>query len=196
MDSHQDPLLEAIDLAAASGDQLALRQLRSLAHPLFTEQICSKLAWAGDLATLQFVRSLSPPCPYRSGPPAALSADPSLSSSCSFWHYCNSILSASTSSIRLPNTIHCCMISHYNKEALVSGVHSSMSSVNFAFESASVPVAAASRTAAHALFAIHEANVACFIPVCALQRHHLLPGNRRRAQEGPGMAARAGMPMG
>ena len=61
-DDNEEMLL-AIDTAAAEGDHATLEVLYSIARPLFTDKLCSKLAWAGHLNTLKFVRSLSPPVP-------------------------------------------------------------------------------------------------------------------------------------
>lgn len=55
--------LGAIDTAAAEGDHATLESLYLTARPLFTDQLCTKLAWAGHLDTLKFLRSLSPPAP-------------------------------------------------------------------------------------------------------------------------------------
>ena len=54
-------MLLAIDTAAAKCDHATLEVL--YARPLFTDKLCSKLAWAGHLNTLKFLRSLSPPVP-------------------------------------------------------------------------------------------------------------------------------------
>ncbi len=59
----QQDLEKMIDMAAANGDQQLLTQLHAVAGPLFTDALCSKVAWVGDLTTLQFLRSLTPPCP-------------------------------------------------------------------------------------------------------------------------------------
>ncbi len=52
-----------IDTAAAEGDHQLLTQLHAVAQPLFTDALCNKLAWMGRLDTLQFLQSLTPPCP-------------------------------------------------------------------------------------------------------------------------------------
>ena len=52
-----------IDAAAADGDHEALTRLHAIAMHLFSCQLTSKLAWAGHTETLQFLQSLSPPCP-------------------------------------------------------------------------------------------------------------------------------------
>lgn len=55
--------LLAIDEAAAEGNHATLESLYQTARPLFTDQLCAKLAWAGQLDTLKFMRSLTPPAP-------------------------------------------------------------------------------------------------------------------------------------
>ncbi len=56
-------LEDIIDDAALTGDLQLLAQLHPVAGPLFTDALCTKLAYGGHLKTLKFLRSLTPPCP-------------------------------------------------------------------------------------------------------------------------------------
>ena len=56
-------LIAAIADAAGSADHSALQQLHAQAPQLFTDDLASSVAFAGDLTTLQFLAALDPPCP-------------------------------------------------------------------------------------------------------------------------------------
>ena len=59
----QESLEAAMKAAAVAGDQAALHSLHPQAPALLIASVCCRLAWVGDLATLQCLSSLSPRCP-------------------------------------------------------------------------------------------------------------------------------------